>query len=329
MRLFRAIRLLIFLAVLVGGFLFYRLNRPYQGFEGEVILELPRGTSTNKMADILAEAGVVRSRWDFILARAFNRSRVLQAGEYRFRRPASPWEVVGRIARGDIHYRVLVVPEGRNMFEIAAAVAELGLFSAESFLEAARNPAIIQDLAPGAPSLEGYLFPDTYRLTRHTTAEQLCRQMTGKFRAVWRALNADAAVHETVTLASLVEKEARVAAERTTISAVFHNRLRLGMRLDCDPTVIYAALLEGRYRGTIYRSDLDRDHPYNTYRRTGLPPGAIANPGAAALRATLEPAPSNALFFVLRPDGSGAHEFSESYSAHERAVTRYRRGLIK
>jgi UPF0755 protein len=151
--------------------------------------------------------------------------------------------------------------------------------------------------------------------------------MTGKFRDAWRSLHTTADMHRTVTLASLVEKEGKLADERPRIAAVFENRLRIGMKLDCDPTTIYAALLDHRYRGTIYRSDLESDHPYNTYRHTGLPPGPIANPGLASLKAVLAPAESEALYFVLQPGGSGAHEFSKNIAAHEAAIAKYRRGL--
>jgi len=310
----------------VLGFLLIRLSLPYQGFPGEVFVDIPRGTSTGGMARLLADAGVVRSRWDFLAARLM-RGRVLQAGEYRFNRRASPLEVCGRIARGDVFYFELVVPEGRNMFDIASEVEQLGVIPAQSFLAAARNPALVHDLDPQAPSLEGYLFPNTYRLSRHITPDRLCQMMTGRFREVWRGLSTTANVHSTVTLASLVEKEGKLPEERPRIAAVFENRLKIGMKLDCDPTTVYAALLAGRYRGTIYRSDLDSDHPYNTYRHAGLPPGPIANPGLASLQAVLDPTRSDELYFVARPDGSGGHQFSSNLADHEAATERYRHGL--
>jgi UPF0755 protein len=313
------------LAALAGGFAVFRLTAPYRGFQGETFVDIPRGASTGAMAGMLAEAGVVRSRWDFLLARAVRRGRKLQAGEYRFTRPASALEVFGRIARGDAFYYELVAPEGWNMFDIAAAAEKLGLFPADRFLEAARDTAVIRDLDPRAPALEGYLFPDTYKLSRHTTPEQLCRIMTARFRAVWRDLRPEAGAHDTVTLASLVEKESKVAAERPRIAAVFLNRLRIGMKLDCDPTTIYAALLDDRYRGAIHKSDLASGNPYNTYRRAGLPPGPISNPGLASIQAVLSPQPSDALYFVLRPDGSGEHQFSDNIAAHEEATAQYRR----
>lgn len=327
MRVLRIAGVLGIIALVIGGYVIFRLNQPYQGFSGAIFVDFPRGTSTTTVARQLAEAGVVSSRWEFLLARLVERNRKPQAGEYRFEKPASPIEVFRRLARGDIFYYELVVPEGKNVFDIADAVAGLGLFPASQFLAAARNPAIIRDLDPHAPTLEGYLFPSTYRLSRHTTPDQLCHMMTAKFREVWRTLHNSADPHQTVTLASLVEKEGKLPQERPVIAAVFENRLRTGMKLDCDPTTIYAALLDGRYRGTIYRSDLDSENAYNTYRHAGLPPGPIANPGVASLMAVLEPAESEALYFVAKPDGSGSHEFSQTIAAHQAATARYRRGL--
>jgi len=329
MKLVRRIGALLLVAIAAGGYAAYRLSAPFAAFGGEAFLDIPPGTPTERIADMLAANGIIRSRWDFVLERLLERGRKLQAGEYRFTHPASTVEVYDRIARGDTYYLELVIPEGNNMFDIAAAAARLGLFPAAKFLAAARNPAMIRDLDPRAPTLEGYLFPNTYRVNRTTTPDKLCRTMTGKFREVWRGLNVQGSVHDTVTLASLVEKEGKLPEERPVIAAVFLNRLRRGMKLDCDPTTIYAALLDDRYRGTIYRSDLDNEHPYNTYRHAGLPPGPIANPGLASLRAARDPADSDALFFVARPDGSGGHTFANNIAAHEAAVVRYRRGNSK
>jgi peptidoglycan lytic transglycosylase G len=310
--------------LLVLAFLVFRRTLPYQGFQHDVFVDIPHGTTTGGIADLLARAGVVRSRWDFLAARLFERRKVLQAGEYQFNHAASPFEVYDRIARGDIFYFELVVPEGKNMFDIAAAAEQLGLFPAAEFLAAAKNPAMIRDLDAEAPTLEGYLFPNTYRVGRHTTAERLCHVMTSKFREVWQSLGSPPRAHYVVTVASLVEKEGKLAEERPQIAAVFENRLRIGMKLDCDPTTIYAALLANHYRGTIYRSDLQSHDPYNTYQHAGLPPGPIANPGLASIQAVLRPSASDAIYFVLRPDGSGGHQFSNNIAAHEAAVARYR-----
>jgi hypothetical protein len=197
------------------------------------------------------------------------------------RAAASPREVLDRIARGDIFFYELVVPEGKNMFDIAAAVEHLGLFQAARFMAAARNPAMIRDLDPRAPTLEGYLFPDTYKLSRHTTPERLCRTMTGKFRDAWRSLQANAGVHETVTLASLVEKEANSPPSASHIAAVFENRLRIGMKLDCDPTTVYAACWATGI-AAIHRSDLTAPTPTTRTATPACRPDPSPTPASRA-----------------------------------------------
>lgn len=316
------------LAVLVlgaGAFVAANLDAPYQGFEEPVFIEVKRGTSTTEMASELARQGVVRAPWLFLAARALHRGALLQAGEYRFMKPASPLEVLGRIQRGDIYFMEVLIPEGFNMFDIAAALEKQGTITAASFLTAAKNPALIRDLDPKAESLEGYLFPSKYRIYRHTTAQQLCRQMTAEFRIQWEKTGGGADPHRTITLASLVEREAKVHEEQPSVASVFHNRLRLGMKLDCDPTTVYAALLESRYKGGIHQSDLASESPYNTYKHAGLPPGPIANPGLGAIRAALHPTATGYLYFVAKADGSGGHTFSESLQQHSAAVAQYHR----
>jgi UPF0755 protein len=197
---------------------------------------------------------------------------------------------------------------------------------AADFLKAASDPALIRDLDAKAPSLEGFLFPSTYRLAHTTTAHELAREMTDQFRKLWRRLAAGKQpdVHRVVTLASLVEKETGFAPERALVAGVFTNRLDRGMKLDCDPTTIYAALLENRFRRVIHKSDLASQNPYNTYQHAGLPPGPIANPGADALQAALAPAQTDALYFVAKP-GGGGHNFSSTLAAHDRATQAYRK----
>ena len=307
-----------------GAWTWSRLNEPYQGFSRPVIVEFPRGASTREMASALAHNGVIQHSWLFLAARVLHRRDRLQAGEYRFEKSASPLQVLRRIARGDIFYLELLIPEGFTIFDTAEAVSKLGTISRQAFLDAARDPAPIRDLDPRATTLEGYLFPNKYRVYRHTTARELARQMTGEFRSRWQNAKPAAAIHDVVTLASLVEREARRPDERTTVSSVFHNRLKIGMKLDCDPTTIYAAILEGRYQGVIHRSDLDSDNPYNTYRHAGLPPGPIASPGWSAVQAALAPADTGYLYFVAKADGSGGHTFSDSLKNHEAAVAHYR-----
>jgi len=301
------------------------LTLPCSAFPGEAFVDIPKGTGARQVARLLVQEAIVRFEWQFLLARALRPRAKLMAGEYHFFRPASTWEVFSRLARGDVFFHELVVPEGSNMFDIAAALERLGTGAADGFLQAASDPSLIRDIAPEARNLEGFLFPATYRVTRHSTAAQLCAEMTARFRRAWRDAGGDSGVLKTVTLASLVEKESAVAAERPAISSVYTNRLRIGMALQCDPTVIYAALVEGRYRGTIYKSDLESRHPYNTYTNPGLPPGPIANPGAGALHAALHPAETKYLYFVAIPNGGGAHRFSETLESHQQAVAKYRR----
>lgn len=287
----------------------------YRGFAAPVIVEIPLGTSTMQIGELLAEAGVLRHPWLFAMARLTRPAAKPQAGEYEFTRAATPAEVFARIARGDVYLVEMAVPEGSNAFDVAGIIARQG-FGGET--EALRL----------ALPHEGYLFPAVYKFKRRATVKEVVEAMRRRGDQAWRELGAhDAKRREITVLASLVEKEAAVAAERGLIAGVYANRLQKGMRLECDPTVEYAARLAGRWRGTIYKSDLAFDHPYNTYQRSGLPPGPIANPGMASLKAALSPAETAALFFVARPDGSGAHVFSETLDAHARAVAQYRKGL--
>lgn len=317
------------LAAVAAGLAFVSLQTAYQGFGAPVIVDLPKGTSAQAMADELARAGVIRYSWQFLLLRALHTGKKLQAGEYRFASPDTPSNVLNRIARGDVFFYELTVPEGSNMFDIAASLARFDFLDSAGFLRAARNPALIRDLAPDAPTLEGYLFPSTYRITRATTNQQLCVMMTGIFRKHWLELRGSAPhgvpVNDIVTLASLVEKETAAPDERPIVASVYENRLRKGMSLDCDPTTIYAALLEQRYRGAIYRSDLDNTNAYNTYKHAGLPPGPIANPGLESLKAALAPAETDYFYFVAKGDGSGSHRFSKTMEEHNLAVQQYRR----
>jgi len=317
------------------------LRIPYRDFPGDVFLRIERGAGTVEIGRALAQAGVVRAPWQFWAERALHRDEKLQAGEYRFYETATPDAVFNRLVRGDVYYFEFTVKEGSNIFDIAQSLTDAGVMPSADFLKAAANAALIRDLAPQAPSLEGYLFPSTYRLSHSTTAADLCRQMTDQFRKQWRRLTekgrasdgsptvnsvATSDVHATVTLASLVEKETGVAAERALVAGVFANRLGRGMKLDCDPTTIYAALLEHRFRNVIHKSDLASRNAYNTYQHAGLPPGPIANPGADALEAALHPAETDYLFFVAKAEGGG-HNFSSTLAGHEKATQAYRKKL--
>ena len=277
------------------------------------------------MAALLETAGVIRSRYAFDLLRLVKGGR-LRAGEYRFDRPASAVAVYDRLARGDVYTRTLVIPEGYNIFDIARAVETAGLGSATDFLAAERgNTALIANLTPGSKpaSLEGFLYPDTYRFSRHSAPAAMLAVMVRRFRQQTAELGLGESAMRTVTLASIVEKEVGQSAERPLVASVFENRLMKGMPLQTDPTVIYAALLDGRYRGTIYASDLRADSAYNTYRHAGLPPGPIASPGLASLRAVLHPPQSEYLYFVS--DGAGHTKFSATLGEHTAHVAELRR----
>jgi UPF0755 protein len=306
------------------------LGRPYKAAPGETFVRIEHGSSSALIASTLKTAGVIRYEWQVWGARLLNPSAKLQAGEYRFAEPASALNVFDRIRRGDIYFFEFTVPEGSNRFDIARLIANNGTISADDFLQASADPASIRDLAPQAPSLEGFLFPSTYRLSHSTSAADLCRLMSAEFRRQWKKLDParSADVLKTVTIASLVEKETGVPEEREIVAGVFANRVAKDMRLDCDPTTIYAALLDQRYTGVIHKSDLLSQNPYNTYQNVGLPPGPIANPGAASLEAALNPAATDYLFFVAKADGPG-HVFSATRAAHEKAVMAYRHARHK
>jgi UPF0755 protein len=309
-----------------GAWLYTSLERPYKGYaESETFVEIPPGTGTAGMARRLAEAGVVRSPEIFRAAVwARGDSRRLQAGEYRFDRPLSPAEVLDKIARGDVYVRSLTFREGLTIWEMAKVFEDAGFGSRADFITASKNAELIRGLDPAAKDLEGYLFPDTYTLPRTITAAQLVERMVARFEKVLTPdLREQAAGHgldvrELVTLASLVEKETAKPEERPIVAGVYTNRLKIGMGLQCDPTVIYALMLADRYDGNIRRADLQIDSPYNTYRYAGLPPGPIAAPGAASMHAAANPADVPYLYFVSRNDGS--HIFSTTLDEHNRNV---------
>jgi UPF0755 protein len=292
-------------------------------------VDIAPGTGTQAIAAQLEQAGVLHSRYAFLLLRTVKGGKLI-AGEYRFNHPAPATEVYARITRGDVYTIPLTIPEGYNIFDIAQAVESAGLGRRDTFLAAARSQTeLVADLAPNAPSLEGYLFPDTYRFARHVPPSQILAAMVKRFRQVAAqiSLTADSAQNpaSTVILASLIEKEVREDSERPLVASVFQNRLAQNMPLATDPSVIYAALLENRYRGTIYASDLQSDSPYNTYRHTGLPPGPICNPGVAALKAALAPASTDFLYFVA--DAQGHSRFSSTLKQHSEQVQTYRRAI--
>ena len=304
---------------------------PYQGYSESVTLVIQQGMGRRAIAGELASRGVLYTRWPFLLYAYARPLRTLKAGEYIFDRPLSAVEVFRKLERGEVRLYPLRIPEGFTRWEIADEVERMQLAPRAAFLAAAEEASLIRDLAPGATTLEGYLFPDTYNFARPSDPAQIVRTMVERFRSVYESLPKRAAAaqklkpHQLVTLASLIEEETGVAEERGLVAAVFYNRLERGMVLACDPTVIYAKRLAsgGAFDGFIRVSDLERDSPYNTYLNAGLPPGPIASPGRASLEAALAPPDSKYLFFVSNTQGG--HFFAATSAEHARNVARYRR----
>ena len=293
-----------------------------------MLVNIPPGTPTTRIASILKQNGVVRSRYAFEIYQAV-KGGTLKAGEYRFDHPAQLAEIYSRLHRGDVYTISVTIPEGSNLFDIAQRLQVSGFGPKEKFLAAARtNVDLIADIDPGATSLEGYLFPDTYHFSPLATPMEIQQAMVHRFRQVAKELNLEGDDHRVVTLASLVERETPIPAERPLVASVFVNRLNKGMPLMTDPSVIYADLLSGSYRGTIYESDLQSESPYNTYKHAGLPPGPICSPGKISLQAAMHPAQTDYLYFVAAgANPSGKSRFSATLEEHAHDVAEYRKSL--
>lgn len=319
--------LLLLLVLAAGAALAFVLLVP-RGPRQETFVEIAPGSGTARIARQLQSQGIIWNRYAFEALRLV-RGGTLKAGEYRFDHPVRMGEIYARILRGDVYTRALTIPEGANIFDIAQRVEEAGLGSRDEFLAAARsNTALVRDFDPLAQTLEGYLFPDTYHFERLTTPLAMQAAMVHRFRQVAASLGMESGYHRLVTLASLVERETPIESERPLVASVFVNRLAQGMPLMTDPSVIYAALLDGRYRGTVYQSDLAANSPYNTYKHAGLPPGPVCNPGAASLKAAMHPAATNYLYFVAAgADPSGHSRFSSTLKEHQRNVQAYRQAV--
>ena len=325
-------RLLALIAVLVLVGLLWtwrQCRQPYRGFSGNLILVIEPGTRAPEVAQLLVARGVLKQRWPFLLRYWLGRRHhYLKAGEYLFDRPLGPRDVYWKLVQGDVYLHAVVIPEGSDRFDIARILhQQMGISPAE-FLRATEQTPALRDLAPQAPTLEGYLFPDTYRFPRNVSASTVVATMLARFRRVYEAkfrrdIQSPLGLHGVMTLASLVEKETAVPAERPLVAGVYLRRLEKRWALQCDPTVIYAIRLKyrlmGRPSAPLTTSDLRLASPYNTYRNPGLPPGPIANPGEASLEAALHPAPGDALYFVS--NNQGGHAFSNNLRDHNRNVT--------
>jgi UPF0755 protein len=302
---------------------------------GQKFVLLRPGFSTRRIALELKKAGVIRSVFAFRAWHILHPQPTLKAGEYLFEREAWLPQVYSRISRGDIYFHVVTIPEGFTMFDIAKAVEDAGLGSAADFLHIAETQTqLIADLAPGAKSLEGYLFPNTYQFTRTQSLSDMAAAMVREFRQVSEQIGLNSSttgsgagpdLNKIVTMASIVERETAAPEERPRVASVYYNRLAANMALDADPSVIYAEQLLGTYQGSLHHEDLSVNSPYNTYRFPGLPPGPIGNPGKSALEAALHPDKTNFLYFVS--DGSGHHRFAATLAEHNRNVAAYRHAL--
>jgi UPF0755 protein len=323
----RSFFLFVLLLLLGAAAAYYVWLVPFGPSTGQLVTIAPR-SSVAQIGETLQQNGIVRNRYAFDLLARLERG-TLKAGVYRFDHPAPMTEIYRRLQSGDVYTIALTIPEGFNIFDIAAAVEKAGLGSRDAFLSAEQqDTALIRDYNPKAASLEGYLFPDTYRLAPNMTPHQILGEMVAHFRQESAALGLNTAPPEKVSsiviLASLIERETPVSDDRPMVASVFQNRLAQNMPLDTDPSVIYAALLEKRYRGTIYASDLKADSPYNTYLHTGLPPGPICNPGIPSLKAAMHPAESNYLYFVSDPNRPGHSRFAATLQEHQKNVLSYR-----
>jgi len=323
--------ILLWVPVVMGLVLYYLWAQvPYRGYPGpSIIVEIPHG-SVQEILGLLQDKGVLRKgSFGRVYLALTRRAAKLQAGEYLFEEPLTAPQVFRKLVKGEIYYHRVTVPEGLRSAQIFSLFIKEGFGTEAEFQREFLEVSRIADLDPEAVDLEGYLFPDTYALARGTPAAKIVDQMVQNHRQLWKDEWLRAAreqgfnVRQSITLASLIEKETGQGEERGLISSVFHNRLRDGMKLQCDPTIIYALVMRDRYRGVITRSDLRLDSRYNTYAYGGLPPGPIANPGRDAIQAALFPEQTNYLFFVSM--NNGRHTFSTTLREHNLAVDRYQR----
>lgn len=321
-------------AIAAAGYIWYALEKPYGVIPaGGVFVDVPHGASQRAVSRLLKSKGVVRSAIAFELYARRHPRRSLEAGAYWFDQPLSGKQVYWKLANGEIYEQPFTVKEGDTIYDIAHSLEAVKYVSAEEFLKAARDATQIQDIAPGARTLEGFLYPATYNLPRHASGEDLTTMMVHKFREAVQQIAPERLDPQTpgtpllrvITLASIVESETPKPEERPLVAGVYTNRLRLNMLLQCDPTVIYALKQVDRYKPPLLLKDLSYDSPYNTYVHTGLPPSPIGNPGESSIRAALAPATTDYLYFVANTQGG--HFFAATLAEHNQNVAKYHRLL--
>jgi UPF0755 protein len=339
----RFVFILFLLAVLAcGGWLAWALMQPVTP-AGQTFVLLHPGYSSRRIAKELQSAGVIRSADAFVLWHYLRHKHSLKAGEYLFDKSATSIDVHRRLVRGDVYFHTVVIPEGYNMFDIAQAIQNAGLGSSEDFLKVATSDTdLIADLAPGAKTLEGYLFPNTYEFTRMQTMQEMAAAMVKQFRQVAKEIgltkdakitdvkntdlqNQTSDLQQIVTLASIIEKETAAPEERPLVASVYYNRMAKHRPLQADPSVIYAELLQGSYSGALHHADMQFNSDYNTYTHPGLPPGPIGNPGRSSLEAAMHPADSDFFYFVS--NGNGHHRFAKTLEEHNQNVAAYRKAM--
>jgi UPF0755 protein len=296
----------------------------------EIFFVVEKGQGVHDIAQNLKENGIIKSRQAFRLGyNIYYSSKSLKAGEYMFNLPMSPKDILKMLTDGKVYLHSLTIPEGLTRKEIARHLDSLDFTDEREFLAASSKTKIISSLDKEAKNLEGYLFPETYHFPKGISAEKIISTLVSQFKDVFseewkkRAREMEMTPREVVILASLIEKETFLSEEKKVVSAVFHNRLRIRMKLDCDPTIIYALKEEGSFRGRLLKRHLKLESPYNTYRNRGLPPGPICSPGRGSLEAALYPVQEKYLYFVAKKDGS--HHFSSNFRDHQNAVRRYRK----
>jgi UPF0755 protein len=311
------------------------LNSPYyNNAAGETYVDIPRGATTDLITTLLVNAGVLHRHIPFMIyVRYKNLGRRIQAGEYRFSEAATPGQIIQRLVRGDVYFRLITIPEGLTAHEVVDLLARTGFGEASEFEKEIQRTDWIHELDPNATTLEGYLFPETYRFGRHVSSEMVIKTMVNEFRTRLYRILQQYPLHEgwnvqrIVILASMIEKEVKRPEEGPLVASVLINRLEKGIPLACDATIIYAMKIAGTYRGHLGKADLEMDSPYNSYLHADLPPGPISNPGASSIRAALNPAKSDFLYYVSRNDGT--HQFSRDLQSHLHAVGKFQKPVAR
>jgi len=323
-----ALMLIIIISVLCFSWFLWEYLHPKAAFSPKATFQVEKGSSVSFIAQKLKKENIIKKKWIFLLAyKLFYSQEKLIAGEYEFHPPVSAKEVLKKIIKGDILLHPTTIPEGLTIEETAHYLSKKYSMNKKKFLNYADNPQLISSLDPEAQNLEGYLFPETYHIPRNITEEEVIKIMVNQFKKTFdenwrkRAKKIGMEIRDVVTLASLIEEETSVHEEKPLVSSVFHNRLNLGMKLDCDPTIIYALKKKNKYQGKLRTKDLKLASPYNTYLHNGLPPSPISNPGEESIKAALFPSETDYLYFVSKNDGT--HKFSSTFTEHQKAVIKF------